>query len=86
VAVQFLIKSTSTNPYSDSPGNGAAIVDTVGQPFSSSAGDTGAGPGCPGTVKLPTGRTAAEAFVTFEYQHNRVEGGIRPVFALIRQL
>jgi hypothetical protein len=50
VAVQFRLKNTGTAVYSDSPGNGARLVDAQGQQFDSTYEGTAAGPGFPGSV------------------------------------
>ncbi|MFF1300239.1 MULTISPECIES: DUF4352 domain-containing protein [unclassified Streptomyces] len=65
VAVQFRLKNTGTAVYSDSPSNGARIVDTQGQQFDSTYEDTAAGPGFPSSVTLAPGDSAL-GFITFE--------------------
>jgi hypothetical protein len=65
VAVQFRLKNTGTAVYSDSPGNGARLVDTQGQQFDATVEDTAAGPAFPGSVTLAGGDTGL-GFVTFE--------------------
>ncbi|MFE0463137.1 DUF4352 domain-containing protein [Kitasatospora sp. NPDC058965] len=65
VAVQFQLKNTGTATYSDSPGNGAKVIDTQGQEFSQSFGETGAGPGFTGTTTITPGDVAL-GFVTFQ--------------------
>ncbi|WP_343242945.1 DUF4352 domain-containing protein [Streptomyces sp. SID12501] len=65
VAVQFRLKNTGTAVYSDSPGNGARLVDTAGQRFDETYGDTAAGPGFPGSVTAAPGDTAL-GFISFE--------------------
>ncbi|KPI15630.1 protein of unknown function DUF1942 [Actinobacteria bacterium OK074] len=64
VAVQFRLKNTGTEVYSDSPSNGAKIVDTQGQQFASTIEDTTAGPGFPGSVTIARGDTGL-GFITF---------------------
>jgi hypothetical protein len=65
VAVQFRLKNTGTAVYSDSPSNGARLVDTQGQQFDTTYEDTAAGPGFPGSVTVAPGDTAL-GFITFE--------------------
>jgi hypothetical protein len=65
VAVQFRITNTGAKAYSDSPSNGAKVVDTEGQGFDSWIADTTAGPSFPGEVDLAPGATA-KGFITFE--------------------
>jgi hypothetical protein len=65
VAVQFKLKNTGTVVYSDSPSNGARVVDTQGQQFDASIEDTAAGPGFPGSVTIAPGDSAL-GFITFE--------------------
>jgi hypothetical protein len=52
VAVQFRLVNAGTETYSDSPGNGAQLVDTQGQSFSDDFADTTAGPSFPGHVDI----------------------------------
>jgi hypothetical protein len=65
VAVQFRLKNTGTAVYSDSPSNGARLIDTQGQQFDASYDDTAAGPGFPGSVAVAPGDTAL-GYITFE--------------------
>ncbi|MFF4342210.1 DUF4352 domain-containing protein [Kitasatospora sp. NPDC001540] len=65
VAVQFRLKNTGTASYSDSPGNGAQLVDTEGQRFTDTYQETTAGPSFSGSVAIAPGDTAL-GFVTFE--------------------
>ncbi|MGW2886372.1 DUF4352 domain-containing protein [Streptomyces griseoruber] len=65
VAVQFRLKNTGTAVYSDSPSNGARVIDTQGQQFDASIEDTAAGPGFPGSVTIAPGDSAL-GFITFE--------------------
>ncbi|WLW53895.1 DUF4352 domain-containing protein [Streptomyces sp. YU58] len=65
VAVQFRLKNTGTAVYSDSPGNGARIVDTQGQQFDSTYEGTAAGPDFPGSITVAPGDSAL-GFITFE--------------------
>lgn len=65
VAVQFRLRNTGTAVYDDSPGNGAALVDSEGQSFSESLNETSAGPSFAGSVTTKPGSTAL-GFITFE--------------------
>src|SRR5690606_30374556 len=65
VAVQFRLKNTGTAVYSDSPSNGARIIDTQGQHFDASYQNSAAGPGFPGSVTVAPGDSAL-GFITFE--------------------
>ncbi|MEU4347018.1 DUF4352 domain-containing protein [Streptomyces sp. NPDC023838] len=65
VAVQFRLKNTGTAVYNDSPSNGAKVVDTQGQQFDATYGDTNAGPAFPGSVTIAPGDTGL-GFITFE--------------------
>ena len=65
VAVQFRLTDTGTVAFSDTPSNGAAVVDTVGQIFKSTFGDTTAGPSFPGSVNVIQGGSAL-GFITFQ--------------------
>ncbi|GAA2752946.1 hypothetical protein GCM10010440_70990 [Kitasatospora cinereorecta] len=65
VAVQFRLQNTGTAPYSDSPSNGAKVIDTQGQQFESTISDTGAGPSFTGTTTIAPGATAL-GFITFQ--------------------
>ncbi|MGW2546336.1 DUF4352 domain-containing protein [Kitasatospora sp. NPDC001574] len=64
VAVQFRLHNTGTTVYKDSPTNGARLIDTEGQQFNSTLGETSAGPGFPGSVTLSPGDTAL-GYITF---------------------
>jgi hypothetical protein len=65
VAVQFRLRNVGTVAYSDSPSNGAKVVDTLGQGFDATINDTAAGPSFPGSVNMAPGGTAL-GYVTFE--------------------
>ncbi|PNG21753.1 hypothetical protein C1J00_12990 [Streptomyces cahuitamycinicus] len=65
VAVQFRLKNTGTAAYSDSPSNGARLVDAQGQSFDPTYEDTAAGPGFPGSVTAAPGDSVL-GFITFE--------------------
>lgn len=58
VAVQIRITNTATTAYSDSPTNGATLIDAKGQQYSSSFGETTLGQPFNGSVKLSPGATA----------------------------
>ncbi|MFF2045821.1 DUF4352 domain-containing protein [Kitasatospora sp. NPDC058170] len=65
VAVQFQIKATGTQAYSEMPWSSAKVVDTQGQSYGPSLAETKAGP----TFQTPTNIAAGETgkgFVTFE--------------------
>ncbi|MFH9709888.1 DUF4352 domain-containing protein [Streptomyces luteogriseus] len=65
MAVQFRLKNTGIAVYSDSPSNGARLVDVQGQQFDPTYEDTSAGPGFPGDVTAAPGDTVL-GFITFE--------------------
>lgn len=65
VAVQFQIQNVGTAAYDDSPSNGAKVIDTSGQQFDSTIGDTTAGPSLPSDTKIVPGQSAL-GFITFE--------------------
>ncbi|MFF9277366.1 DUF4352 domain-containing protein [Streptomyces griseosporeus] len=65
VAAQFRLRNTGTRVYSDSPSNGARVIDAQGQQFSSSVEDTQAGPSFPGSITLTPGDSAL-GYITFE--------------------
>lgn len=58
VAVQIRITNTATTAYSDSPTNGAKLVDTQGQRYSVTFGDTTLGQAMDSGVKLAPGDSA----------------------------
>ncbi|MFC8450176.1 DUF4352 domain-containing protein [Kitasatospora sp. NPDC057223] len=64
-AVQFSLHNVGTAPYSDSPSNGAQVIDTQGQAFNATFTDTAAGPGFPGIVTIAPGDTGL-GFLTFQ--------------------
>ncbi|MFF2774007.1 DUF4352 domain-containing protein [Streptomyces sp. NPDC058052] len=65
VGVQFRLKNTGTEVYDDSPGNGARVVDRLGQQFGATIADLSSGPSFPGSVTLAAGDTAL-GFIAFE--------------------
>ncbi|RKE17409.1 DUF4352 domain-containing protein [Streptomyces sp. TLI_171] len=65
VAVQFRLRNTGTEPFNDTPGSGAQLIDTTGQRFSSTYADTAAGPSFTGSVAIAPGDTAL-GYVAFE--------------------
>ncbi|SEK24720.1 DUF4352 domain-containing protein [Streptacidiphilus jiangxiensis] len=66
VAVQFRIKITGSKAYSDSPSNGAKLVDSQGQSYDADvASDTKAGTSFPAVVNLAPGATGL-GFITFQ--------------------
>lgn len=65
-AVQYRLVNTGTAAYSDSPSNGAVVVDAKGQQFQADiASDTKAGPSFPGAVTIIPGGNAL-GWITFE--------------------
>ncbi|WP_371496598.1 DUF4352 domain-containing protein [Kitasatospora sp. NBC_00374] len=66
VAVQFRLSNTGTAPYSDSPSNGAQVIDSTGQGFNAViAGTSTAGPAFPAGVRVAPGESAL-GFITFD--------------------
>ncbi|MEY9878069.1 hypothetical protein ABH931_007593 [Streptacidiphilus sp. MAP12-33] len=66
VAVQFRIKVTGGKAYSDSPSNGAKLVDSQGQSYDADiASDTKAGTSFPAIENLALGATGL-GFITFQ--------------------
>ncbi|MFM9608610.1 DUF4352 domain-containing protein [Streptomyces niveiscabiei] len=66
VAMQFRLKNTGSDVYSDSPSNGAFVVDQDDQHFDASSGTpTTAGADFPGHVTVRPGDTAL-GYLTFE--------------------
>ncbi|WP_370217495.1 DUF4352 domain-containing protein [Kitasatospora sp. GAS1066B] len=66
VAVQFRLNNIGTTGYSDSPSNGAQLIDTSGQGFNAAITDTTtAGPAFPAGVHIAPGGTAL-GFITFQ--------------------
>ncbi|MEZ0107262.1 hypothetical protein ABH920_001253 [Catenulispora sp. EB89] len=63
VAVQIRITNTAATAYSDSPTNGATLVDAQGQRYSSTFGDTTLGQAMDGAVKLAPGASALGVIV-----------------------
>ena len=69
VAVQLKIKNIGSKAYSDSPSNGAKVVDTEGQGFDADISDTKAGPSFSADVNVAPGGTA-KGFITFQVPKN----------------
>ncbi|MEV7180720.1 DUF4352 domain-containing protein [Kitasatospora sp. NPDC093679] len=66
VAVQFRLHNTGSTTYSDSPSNGATVVDDRGQGFDAvPATDVTAGPAFPAGVVVAPGDTAL-GYISFE--------------------
>ncbi|MEW1908951.1 DUF4352 domain-containing protein [Kitasatospora sp. NPDC085895] len=66
VAVQFRLHNTGSTTYSDSPSNGATVVDEQGQGFNAVLGtDVTAGPAFPAGVVVAPGDTAL-GYISFE--------------------
>jgi hypothetical protein len=80
VAVQIRITNTASTVYSDSPTNGAEIIDAKGQQYDLTFVDTSLGQNFAGSVKLQPGATAlgvmefemptGEKPVTFQFTLN----------------
>ncbi len=65
-AVQFRIKDTGSAGYSDSPSNGAAVVDSQGQVYQADGvDDTTAGSSFPAALNIADGDSAL-GFITFQ--------------------
>lgn len=64
-AVQYRLVNTGSSAYSDSPSNGAVVVDAKGQQFQSDFNDTKAGPSFPGAVTIIPGGNAL-GWITFQ--------------------
>ncbi|WKX69343.1 DUF4352 domain-containing protein [Streptomyces sp. XD-27] len=65
VAVQFRLKNTGSKVYSNTPENGAKVVDVQGQQFDSTLTETTAGPNFAGSTTIALGDTAL-GFIVFE--------------------
>ena len=65
VTVQFQIKATGAKAYSDSPLGSAKVVDTEGQSYGPTFGDTTAGPSFQTPANITPGESG-KGFVTFE--------------------
>jgi hypothetical protein len=64
-AVQFRIKDTGSKAYSDSPSNGAKVVDSQGQSYDSDINETKAGQGFPAIVNITPGGSGL-GYITFQ--------------------
>jgi hypothetical protein len=65
VAVQLKLVNTGSTVYSDSPDNGAILVDRSGESFNSDLSSTSAGASFPGSVNISPGSKRL-GFVVFE--------------------
>lgn len=65
LGVQFRLVNTGSTAYSDSPGNGAQLVDTQGQQFGTVFADITAGPSMSSDVNLKPGAKAL-GWIVFE--------------------
>ncbi|WP_030062028.1 MULTISPECIES: DUF4352 domain-containing protein [Streptomyces] len=65
VAVQFQIKATGTQAYSEAPWGSAKVVDTQGQAYGPSLAETKAGPAFQTPTNIAPGESG-KGFVTFE--------------------
>lgn len=65
IAVQLRLANTGTATYSDSPGNGAKLIDQEDQQYTSGLAETTAGPDFGGTVDLPPGGNRV-GFIVFD--------------------
>ena len=63
VAVQIRVTNTASAAYSDSPSNGAKLIDAQGQQYSETFGNTTLGPAMDGSVKLAPGQSALGVIV-----------------------
>ena len=63
VAVQFRLDDTGSAAYSDSPSNGAAVVDAKGQSYQSSLNDAANCPSFPGTENIAPGQSGLGCIV-----------------------
>ncbi|MEY9963050.1 hypothetical protein ABIA33_001076 [Streptacidiphilus sp. MAP12-16] len=68
-AVQFRIKDTGSGAYSDAPSNGAKVVDSQGQAYTSDLNDTKAGQSFPAAVNIAPGSSGL-GFITFQVPAN----------------
>ncbi|MEZ0091246.1 DUF4352 domain-containing protein [Streptacidiphilus sp. EB129] len=68
-AVQFRIKDTGSAAYSDSPSNGAKVVDSQGQSYDADVSDTAAGQSFPAAVNIAPGASGL-GFITFQVPAN----------------
>lgn len=69
VAVQFRIHNTGAKAYSDSPSNGAKVLDTQGQTYDSTIADTTAGQNFSASTNIAPGDSAL-GFIVFEVPVN----------------
>jgi Domain of unknown function (DUF4352) len=65
VAAQYKLRNLGSKTYSDSPSNGAQVIDSQGQRFDTTYGEITAGPAMSDDLKLPPGDTAL-GWVVFE--------------------
>jgi Domain of unknown function (DUF4352) len=63
VAVQFRLTDTGSAAYSDSPSNGAAVVDAKGQSYQSSLNNAANCPSFPGTENIAAGASGLGCIV-----------------------
>jgi hypothetical protein len=63
VAVQFRLTDTGSAAYSDSPSNGAAVVDAEGQSYQSSLNNAANCPSFPGTENIAAGQSGLGCIV-----------------------
>ncbi|WP_051945093.1 DUF4352 domain-containing protein [Streptacidiphilus rugosus] len=68
-AVQFRIKATGSKAYSDSPSNGAKVVDSQGQAYEADISDTKAGQSFPASVNIAPGGSGL-GFIVFQVPSN----------------
>ncbi|GAA2377387.1 DUF4352 domain-containing protein [Nonomuraea africana] len=64
-AVELVMKNVGTGAYSDSPGNGAYVIDSDDQQYSSTIADVKGGKQFPGTVTISAG-DSRRGLVVFE--------------------
>ncbi|MEZ0069026.1 hypothetical protein ABIA32_005067 [Streptacidiphilus sp. MAP12-20] len=68
-AVQFRIKDTGGKAYSDSPSNGAKVVDSQGQSYDADVSDTKAGQSFPASVNIAPGGSGL-GYIVFQVPSN----------------
>ncbi|WP_416967538.1 DUF4352 domain-containing protein [Streptomyces sp. 4F14] len=76
VAVQFRLKNTGSDVYSDAPSNGASIIDQDNQRFDTTSTLTTAGADFPAHVIIRPGNTAL-GYLSFEVPDNSRVGTVQ---------
>jgi hypothetical protein len=75
VAVRLRVENVGTLPYSDSPSNGAVLIDTADQAYDASIFDSAAGPAL-GSAKIAPG-DARVGLITFEVSKGTTVAGFQ---------